>query len=101
MEAVLTALVFALVPVTWLSTGILTVFALQRPRIGALTERAAIAVMISLLISASALLVLNTSLGLALFPPETARIIFRVSLLGIGLVPAAWLVLFFTNRLGQ
>lgn len=101
VEALLSGLVFALVPVTWLSTGILAVFAVQRPRIGALTERAVIALMISLLITASAILVLNTVLGRTLFDAEVARIIFRVSLLGIGLVPAAWLYLFFSNRLGQ
>lgn len=101
IEPILTALVFALVPVTWLSTGILVVYAYQRPRIGALTERAVIAVMISLLITASAVLVLNTALGRTLFDADLARIIFRVSLLGIGLVPAAWLVLFLTKRLGQ
>lgn len=101
LEGLLTGLVFALVPVTWLSTGILAVFAVQRPRIGALTERAVIALMISLLITSGAVLALNTVLGRALFDADMARIVFRVSLLGIGLVPAAWLVLFVTNRLGE
>lgn len=100
IESILTGLVFVLVPVTWLSTGLLVMFAWQKPRIGALTERAMIAIVISLLITASAILVLNTLSGQALFPAETARLIFRASLLGVGLVPAAWLVMYATNRLG-
>lgn len=101
IETLLSWLVFALVPITWLSTGILAVFAIQRPRIGALTERAAIALIISLLITASAILVLNTMTGRALFDADAARLIFRISLLGLGLVPVAWLYLFFANRLGS
>lgn len=85
---------------SWCSTALLVRAAIQSPRIGALTERAAIAVILSVFGSVCVILVLNTDSGQALFPLEVARIVFRVCLLALLFIPVYWLGLYLTNRLG-
>jgi hypothetical protein len=101
IEAALTALVIVLTPVAWLSTGILFAGAARKPRIGALTERAAIALDISLFVTSALVLRVNTYTEFSLFPVEAARLLFLISSLGIAVLPLAWLYLFFSNRLGE
>ena len=75
-----------------ISAGILGAAAYQKPRIGALTERAVIALIISAFLTAAAVLVLNTATDRGLFGLEVARLVFRLASLAIGFVPLAWLV---------
>jgi hypothetical protein len=85
---------------SWGSTFLLARAAYWHPRIGALTERAIIAFVLSVFGSASVVLVWNTESGQALFPVEIARTISRLDLFVLLLIPIAWLVLYATNRLG-
>lgn len=95
----LALLVYAMVPFGWFSAGVLWYAARQPPRIGALTERAAIAFIIAVFLTSIAVLVLNSEADAAYFGVEVARIAFRVSVLLLGLVPVAWVVLWVTGRL--
>lgn len=85
---------------SWGSTFLLARAAYRHPRIGALTERAIIAFVLSVFGSAAVLIVWNTESGLAFFPIEIARTISRFDLFVLLLIPIAWLVLYATNRLG-
>lgn len=84
---------------SWVSTVLLIKAAIITPRIGALSDRAIIASIISAFGSVSMLLVLNTETGGAFFALDVARAISRLSLLALLLVPVLWLVLFITDRL--
>jgi hypothetical protein len=86
---------------SWVSTALLLRAAWKRPRIGALTERATIAVVLAIFGSVCVVLVLNTDSGHALIPVEAALILFRICLLILLLIPTYWLVLYLTNRLGD
>lgn len=86
---------------SWCSTGLLVRAALQKPRIGALTERAVIAVILAIIGAISVVIVWNTESGFALFPTEVARTLFRVGLFVMFAIPLYWLWLFVTNRLGD
>lgn len=85
---------------SWLSTILLVNAAMQRPRIGALTERAVIAVVLSALGTVAVVLRINGDTGYALFPIDAARIIFGITVLGLLLTPCLWLLLYLSNRLG-
>ncbi len=97
----LTVALFALVVASWASTVLLFRAALLRPRIGALTERAVIALIISAFGTVCAFLVMNTETGGSLLALDAARVVFRLLLLGFLLVPVYWLWLYATNRLGH
>lgn len=93
--AVVLLTVFAVV-----SAVLLVNAAVRRPYIGALVERAAIGVLIAGFGVVSAILVLNTEADHALFDIETARILFRLFLLGLLGVPSFWVWLYRSGRLG-
>lgn len=95
----LAVLVYLLVPFAWISTGILWHAARMPPRIGALTERAAIAFVIAIFLTSIAILVANSQTDRAFFAIEVARFAFRISVLVLGLVPVGWVVLWATGRL--
>jgi hypothetical protein len=97
----LTWVLFVLTGLSWGSFAVLGHAAVQRPRIGALTERTTIAAIIALLGTVSCLIVTNTDAGRPLFDAATASLLFRLSILGVLSVPTAWLVLWFSGRLGQ
>lgn len=97
----LTPLVFALTACAWASFVVLGRAALVPPRIGALTERAFIALIIAALGSVSLVIAANTDGGRPWFDAATASLLFRLSILGVLAVPAAWLALWLTGRLGQ
>lgn len=84
---------------SWASTFLLIKAAVIKPRIGALTDRALIATIISAFGTVSMLLVINTETGAAFFALDVARATFRVSVLALLLVPVLWIVLFLTDRL--
>jgi hypothetical protein len=95
--------VFMLVAVAmlaWASTFLLVTRAVRKPRIGALTERAALSVLLSLFGTLCVLLVYNTETGNTLIPTEVARALFRVCLFLLLFVSPAWVLLYATNRLG-
>lgn len=101
IDDLLAVLVYGLVPFSVFSAAVLVWAARQPPRIGALTERAVIAVIIAVFISSIALLVYNTETGRTIIDQEAARIVFRVSVLLLGLVPVSWVILWLTGRLGE
>lgn len=101
LDQVLSGLVIVLVPFAWISAYVLIRAGRRHPRIGALTERAVIAVAIAVMVTAGGLLTLNRNADHAFFDTAVARIIFSLSLLAIGTVPVAWTVLWFLGRLGE
>lgn len=100
IDQFLAALIYALVPFAWLSTAVLVWAARNGPHIGALTERALIAVVIALFLTSIAVIVVNTETDQSLFAVEVARTVFRLSVIGLGFVPVIWTLLWFTGRLG-
>lgn len=100
LDDILAYLVYALVPFAWVSTAILWWAARRPPRIGALTERTVIAFVIAVFLTSIAVIVYNSESERFLFPTEVARIVFRVSVLIIGLVPVSWVILWASGRLG-
>lgn len=95
----LVVLIGSLALASWLSTILLVRAALVKPRIGALTDRAIIATIISAFGTVSMLLVVNTETGAGFLALDVARATFRLSLLALLLVPVVWLVLFLTDKL--
>lgn len=89
----------AFVIASWASTVLLARAAWIKPRIGALTERALIGVMLSSTGTIGLLLRFNAEAGFPLFAIDIARVIFVLSLLWLLVVPTAWLVLYITGRL--
>lgn len=86
--------------VAWIATALLVARAIRRPRIGALTERAGLSVLLALFGTLCVVLVYNTETGQSVLPIDAARTAFRVCLFLMLLVSPAWLLLFITNRLG-
>lgn len=101
LDSLLIVLSIALAPFAILSTVILVEEARKPPRIGALTERAVIAVVIAIMVVSGTLLTINRVNGFALFPVEAARAIFLMSLISLEFVPVGWLALLVTHRLGD
>lgn len=100
LDRLLPIAVAILTVVAWLSAYVLVRAAMPRPRIGALTERAAIAVLIAVFGTVSTFLVFNTESGRAILPSEAARVLFRLCLLFLLGVPAYWTWLYRSGRLG-
>lgn len=96
----LTALLFALTILAWISFVVLGRAARRPPRIGALTERTIIAAVIAALGTVSCLIVVNTDAGRPLFDANTASLLFRFVILAVLTVPTVWLALWLTGRLG-
>jgi hypothetical protein len=96
----LTVLLTLVAIAAWVATAVLVRAAFQRPRIGALTERAVVAFFQSAFGTVCVILVLNTDTNGSILAIEAARILFRVLLLGLLLTPVWWLYLYLSNRLG-
>jgi hypothetical protein len=90
----------ALTIASWASTFLLVRAAWQRPRIGALTERAVISVILSAFGTVCVFLVINTDSGATFLTLDVARAVFRLCLLAFLLVPVLWLGLYLRNGLG-
>lgn len=97
----LTPLALLLTFGAWWSFAVLGRAALQRPRIGALTERAFIAFIIAVLGSVACAIAVNTDSGRPWFDAATASLLFRLAIIAVLAVPTLWLVLWLTGRLGQ
>lgn len=89
----------ALTVASWASTALLVRAALPAPRIGALTDRAFLATIISAFGTVSLLIVFNTDAGLAYFPVEVARVLYRLSVIALLAAAVLWMVLYLTDRL--
>jgi hypothetical protein len=100
-DGLLSVLVVILVPFSWVSAVVLAHAAYQRPRIGALTERAVVAVAIAVMVTAGGLLTVNRTSDHSLFPVDIARIVFSLAVIAVGSVPLAWTYLWFRGRLGE
>ena len=88
--------------VSWLSTAGLVYAAVKAdPPIGALTERAVVAFLISTFLTLYVLVAINTHLGFAVIPFEGVVRLLRVAVLSLALVGPAWLVLWWRGRLGD
>lgn len=82
------------------SAVILVRAALKKPYIGALTERALIAVLLAFFGIVYSIVVVNTEFGRTLFSTEIARVITRVAVIILLALPAYWVLLYLTGRLG-
>ncbi len=87
--------VVVLTIVSWVSTVLLLRAAWIRPRIHVLTERAFIAVLISLVGTLGVVMLVK------LLPAEPGWTIFRLVLLSLLAVPSYWTWLYFSGRLGH
>ena len=99
--ATLTPIVWVLTGLAWVSFVVFVWAAFAGPRIASLTERTWIALLIALLGTVASLLRYNTDTGFSLFSQATATLLFAITILLVLAVPAAWLVLFVTGRLGR
>ena len=99
--AVLNPIVYCLTIIAWLSIIILIRPTLTRPRIGALSERTFVAFAIAFLGTVASAIVYNTDHDRTLFDAQTAALLFRLAIVGILLIPAMWIVLYVTDKLGQ
>lgn len=100
MNELLTVVLFALLPFGWLATGMLAVLSLRRPALRVLQERAALAALCSLVATLYFGIAVNTDVGFAWFPLETAIFLVRTLMVTIAAFPLVWLVLYLTGRLG-
>jgi hypothetical protein len=93
------ALIWILTAFAWLGAVVLIVGA-YRYRIGALTERAVLAVIIALFGTVYSGVVLNTEV-VHVFDGPTVAFIVRVFVALLLFVDCYWAVLFVSNRLGE
>ncbi len=99
--AYLTPLLFILTALAWLSVWLFAGPTLARPRIGALTERAWIGVVIAAMGTVFCILVLNSDAAHRFIDVELVQRLSRLTILAVLLVPAIWIFLYITGRLGQ
>lgn len=92
-------LIWVLTITAWVSALILMRLA-RGSKVGALTERAVIAVGIALFGTAYSLAVVNTEL-IQILPSETVRDLLRIAVVVLLLLPVYWTILYFTGRLGD
>jgi hypothetical protein len=86
--------------ISWLSAiGLVIAARSAQPRVTALTERAVVAVVISVFLTMYAFFAYNTQLGFALLPAGDALWLLRVGVLGLSFIGPAWLLLWATGRL--
>lgn len=100
MSALLPFAIVCLTVVAIISAAVLIHAAAIRPPIGALTERAAMAVLIAVFGMFYSVVVINTEIGMALFSLETGRLIGRLVVVALLLLPAYWTALYLTGNLG-
>lgn len=101
IDTVLVVVSLALAPFSVFSMLILVYEARRPPRIGALTERAVIAIDITVMVVSGTVLTVNRVTGYSLFPVDVARVLFLASLILLEVVPVVWTILLFSGRLGD
>ena len=100
-DRVLSGLILILAAFGWISAAVLVNAARKRPRIGVLTERAALGVLVAVFVTLYGLAAFNSDAGFPLIGPETVRTVIRLLVVGLGLVPVYWVALYLTGRLGS
>ena len=98
-DAILPSIIVMLTVVAVASAVVLVRAAMAKPRIGALSERALIAVVIAAFGLVYSAVAINTELGSALFAAEAARLGVRATVIVLLAIPAWWTVLYLTGRL--
>lgn len=83
------------------SAVVLVAAAIRRPWIGALIERAVIAVLIAFFALVYSLVAYDTELGRQIFSTEEARFLVRGAAVLLFAVPTVWVMLYLTGRLGD
>lgn len=83
-----------------ISAVVLVAAAVQKPRIGALTERAAIAVILAVFGAVYSVVAVNTELDQAMFTTDVGRLAVRLIVVLLLAIPAWWTILYLTGRLG-
>lgn len=85
----------------WICAVILMIAAYRRPRVGALVERASIAAGLAIFGTIYGVIATHTDLGLGIIDDQAAKTIIRVGVvIVVGILPAVWVVLWATGRLG-
>lgn len=100
IELVLAGVIVPLAVFAWVSAVVLIVAARKRPNIGALTERAVVAVGIALFGTLYSAVVLNNEV-VRLFDSGSAVIVVRLAVVGLLCLPAFWSFAYITGRLGD
>lgn len=98
-DAVLPSVIVLLTVIAVASAVVLVRAAVAKPRIGALTERAGVAVVIALFGVVYSIAAVNTELGSTLFDTDVARLGVRLTVIALLGIPAWWTVLYLTGRL--
>jgi hypothetical protein len=96
------AVVAIFVALSWVSSAALVLAARRAtPRVGALTERANIAVLISIALTIFVVIAANADVGYPLWDQITGRRLLRLTILTVSLIGPSWLYLWLTGRLGD
>ena len=98
-DALLPSIIVLLTVIAIASAVVLVRAAVAKPRIGALTERAGIAVVIALFGIVYSAVAVNTEMGHAMFASEAARLGVRATVIVLLGIPAWWTFLYLTGRL--
>jgi hypothetical protein len=96
----LTPIIWAEVVFAFMST-LLLLMAARREHIGALTERAIVAVVMVIHGAVSAVTIWNNDLGHPFYDAPTGMLMLRLTLAALMAVPVYWTALWFTGRLGD
>lgn len=96
---VLPPVIWALGLYAWLSAAVLVRAAYRHPRIGALSERAVVALAIALFGTAYGAVVFNAEV-VRVFDTQTAMVVVRVGVVMLLCLPAWWSWMYVTGRLG-
>jgi hypothetical protein len=100
IEILLAGAIIPLAALAWASAVVLIVASHRRPNIGALTERAAVAVGIALFGTIYSIVVLNNDVW-RIFDTGAAVVVVRLAVVGLLTLPAAWSFAYITGRLGD
>ena len=98
-DAVLPSIIIALTIVAVMSAAILVRAAILRPHVGALTERAILAVVLAVFGVIYSTIALTTEFGWALFSQADGRAAVRMGVVALLSIPGFWTFLYLTGRL--
>jgi hypothetical protein len=99
MSAILPFLIWGLTASAWMSAVILVRAAFVCPRVGALTERAVVAVVLAIFGSVYSLAVLNSEWAHLVDGGDVVSLL-RIAVVVLLLLPVWWSFMYLTNRLG-
>jgi hypothetical protein len=100
VNVVLAVVIVLLTVVAWVSAAILVHASRRRPRVGALTERATVAVVVAIFGTVYSATVTNAEVG-GWFDIPTMVLIIRCAVILLLLMPVWWVYLYATRRLGS